>query len=121
MAILAEMTPLALAAHHIVLDEDEVAFLETLAARELAARLGHETDVLVAHDGGLVVRRVLVELDVGAADAADLHLQQCGILRNIGHRVFANFGFARADPHGRKDFFHHCKNLRSRPRKLAAL
>ena len=33
-------------------------------------------DVLVAHDGGLVVRRMRVELDVGAADAGDFHLHQ---------------------------------------------
>ena len=60
----------------VVLDEDEIAFLEALALGELAAGLGDIADVLVAHDGGLVVRRMLVELDVGAADAGDLHLHQ---------------------------------------------
>jgi hypothetical protein len=52
VAVLALVAPLALAAHHVVLDEDEVAFLETLAPGELAARLGDIADVLVAHDHG---------------------------------------------------------------------
>ena len=76
MPVLAGVAPLALAAAHVVLDEHQVAFLEALALGELAAGLGDDADVLVAHDGGLVVRRMLVELDVGAADAADLHLHQ---------------------------------------------
>ena len=76
VAVLPGVAPLALAARHIVLDEDQIAFLEALALGELAAGLGDVADILVAHDGGLVVRRVLVELDVGAADAADLHLHQ---------------------------------------------
>ena len=59
-----------------MLDEDEIAFLEALALGEFAAGLGDSADVLVTHDGGFVVRRVLIELDVGAADAGDLHLHQ---------------------------------------------
>jgi hypothetical protein len=78
-----------------VLDEDQVAFLEALALGELAAGLGDIADVLVAHDGGLVARRVLVELDVGAADAADFHFHQRRIRRNVRHRIFADFGLAR--------------------------
>src|SRR3954468_4052101 len=76
MAVLPGVAPLALAARHVVLDEDEIALLEALARRELAAGFGDIANVLVAHDGGLAVRRVLVELDVGAANAADLHFHQ---------------------------------------------
>ena len=96
----------------VVLDEDEVAFLEALARGELAARLGDDADVLVAHDGGLVVRRVLVELDVGAADAADLHLHQRAVGRDVRHRVFADLGLARAGPDGRQHFLCHVSSLR---------
>ena len=107
VAILAGVAPLALAAHHVVLDEDEVALLEALAVGELAAGLGDKADVLVAHDGGLVVRRMRVELDVGAADAGDLHLQQRAVRRNVRHRVFADFGLARCDADRRQHFFSH--------------
>ena len=48
-------------------------------------------DVLVAHDGGLVVRRMRVELDVGAADAGDLHLHQRAVRRDIRHRDIRGF------------------------------
>src|SRR5580704_4582948 len=70
MPVLSGMTPFALAARHVVLDENQIAFLEALALGELAAGLGDVADILVAHDGGLVARRMLVELDVGAANAA---------------------------------------------------
>ena len=112
VAVLAGVAPLALAAHHVVLDEDEIAFLEALAPGELAAGLGDVADVLVAHDGGLVVRRVLVELDVGAADAADLHLHQRGVRRDVRHRIFADLGLARSGPHRRQHFLCHCSYLR---------
>ena len=105
--VLPGVAPLALAAADIVLDEHEVAFLEALALGELAAGLGDVADVLVAHDGGLVVRRVLVELDVGAADAGDLHLHQRGVRRHVRHRIFADLGLARAGSHGRQHFFCH--------------
>ena len=105
VAVLAEMAPLALAAGDIVLDEDEIAFLEALAAGELAAGLGDGADVLVAHDHRRRRRRMLVELDVGAADAGDLDLHQRGILRNVRHRIFADLGRARRHPDGGKDLF----------------
>src|SRR5213075_1360076 len=44
MAVLPLVAPLALAAHHVVLDEDQVALLETLAPRELGPRLGDDAD-----------------------------------------------------------------------------
>jgi len=91
-----------------VLHEHQVAFLETLAGGEFAAGLGDHADILVTHDDVLFGRRMLVELDVGAADAADLHLQQRGIRRDVRHRVFANFGPARPDPHRRQHFLCHC-------------
>src|SRR5216684_2428361 len=71
VSVLAEMAPFAFAAHDVVLDKDQVALLEALAARELAAGLGNHPDVLVPHDGGLVVRGVRIELDVGAEYAGD--------------------------------------------------
>ena len=50
MPVLAEMAPFAFAACDIMLDEDEIAFLEALALREFAARLGDRADILVPHD-----------------------------------------------------------------------
>src|SRR5262245_65737290 len=55
MPVLAEMAPLALAAHDVVLDKDEVPLLEALAAGGLATRLAGEVDIPVLHDGGLLV------------------------------------------------------------------
>jgi hypothetical protein len=107
MAILADGAPLALAAHHVMLDEDEIAFPEALAARELAPGLGDVADVLVPHDHGGGGGRRLVQLHVRAADAADLHLQQRRILRDVGHRVLAELGLARRRPHRRQYFFHY--------------
>ena len=100
VAVLPGMAPLALAARDVVLDEDQIAFLEALALGELAAGLGDIADILVAHDDGRCAGRVLVKLDVGAADAADLHFHQRRIRRNVRHRVFADFGLARPRPHG---------------------
>jgi len=89
-----------------VLDEHEVAFLEALAAGELAARPGDGADVLVAHDHGSVRRRRLVQLDVGSADPGDLHLHQGAVLRDVRHGKIADLGPARAYSHGRQYFFH---------------
>jgi hypothetical protein len=50
MTILAEMAPLTFAAGDVVLDEHEVALLETLAPGEFATSLSDRADVLVAHD-----------------------------------------------------------------------
>src|SRR5580698_2989388 len=107
MAVLAGMAPLAFAARHVVFDKDEISLFESFAKREFAAGLGDSADVLVAHDGGLIVRRMLVELDVGAADAADLHLHQRRVLRDIRHGIFADFGLARPGAHRRQYFFSH--------------
>src|ERR1044071_1478 len=46
VAILAGVTPLALAARYVVLDEDKITFLEALALGELAAGFGDDADVL---------------------------------------------------------------------------
>ncbi len=83
-----------------MLNEDKIAFLETFALGEFAAGLRDIADILMAHDGGLIARRVLIKLDVGAADAADLHFHQRRIRRNIRHRIFADFGLARPRPYG---------------------
>src|SRR5262249_7541649 len=111
MPILPGMAPLAFAAAHIVLDEDEIAFLESLAAGEFAAGLGDSADIFVPHDHRGVRRRMLVELDVGAADAADFHFHQRGVLRNVRHGKFAQFGPAGADPHRRYYLLRHGRFL----------
>src|SRR3954469_19904048 len=74
MPVLPLMAPLALAAHHVVLDEDEVAFLEALAPNELRAGLRNHADVFVAHDHRRARGRRLIELHVGAANSGNLHL-----------------------------------------------
>src|SRR6185436_16797053 len=89
------------------LDEHEVAFLETLAAHELAPGLGDDADVLVAHDHRRLGRRRGVELDVGAADPGHLHLHQRRILGDVGHREFADLGLACRRADGGQDFFAH--------------
>src|SRR5579871_4029186 len=76
VTILTQMAPLALAATDVVLDENQVTFLEAFATSELAPRFGDVADILVAHDHGARRRRRLVELHVGAANAGDLHAQQ---------------------------------------------
>src|ERR1700676_2310620 len=48
--ILAEMTPLALEAWDVVLDEDQIAFLDAFAFGELSARFGDVADVFMTHD-----------------------------------------------------------------------
>ncbi len=106
VAILAQMAPLAPAAHDVVLDEHQIAFLEALAPGELAARLGDGADVLVAHDHRCIGRRRLVQLDVGPADPGDLHLHERAVLRDIRHGKFADFGPARSNSHRRLHFFH---------------
>jgi hypothetical protein len=108
VAILAEVTPLAFAAHHVVLNEHEVAFLEALAPGELTARLRDDADVFVPHNYRGIRWRMFVELDVGPTDAGDLHFHERSVRRNIGHRIFAKFGLARTCSHCRNDAFHRC-------------
>src|SRR5216117_624394 len=106
VAVLAEVAPLALAAHDVVLDEDEVAFLDAFAPGELAARLGDRADVLVAHDHGGIGRRRLVQLHVRPADSGDLHLHERAVLRDIRHGKFADLGSPRARSYSCQNFFH---------------
>src|SRR5712671_7018695 len=106
VAVLAEVAPLALAAHDVVLDEHQVAFLEALAARELAPRLGDDADVLVAHDHRGAGGRGLVQLDVGAADAGHLHLHEGAVLGNIRHGEFPDLRLGGTYPYCCKYFFH---------------
>src|SRR5262245_54109150 len=107
VAVLPGVAPLALATHYIVFDEDQVAFLEALAAHEFPTRLGNDADVLVPHDHRGLRRRAGVELHVGAADARDLHLHQRRVFRNLRHWELADLGLARRRAHGRQDFFAH--------------
>src|SRR5712691_6567325 len=95
--VLSGVAPLAFAAAYIMFDEDEIAFLEALAAGEFTAGFGDGADIFMAHDHGRSRRWMLVELDVGAADATDFHFHQCGVLRDVRHRKFAQFGPAGSD------------------------
>ena len=106
MAILARVAMLALAAHDIVLHEDQVAFLEALAAGEFLAALGDVADVLVAHDAGGGHRGMCVELHIRAADARDFHLHEGGVVRDVGHGEFADFGLAGGRADGCEDFLY---------------
>ena len=106
MPILAQMTPLAAAAHDVVLHEYQVAFPEAFACGELATRFGDVTDILVPHDHRSFRRRCLIHLDVGSTNAADFHLQQCTILRNIWHGEIANLSLTRTHSNGRQYSFH---------------
>src|SRR3954454_23297717 len=83
MPVLPLMAPLAFAAHHVVLDEDEVAFLEALPPNEFRAGLCNHADVFVTHDHGRRRWRRLVELHVGAANSGDLHLHERAVRRNL--------------------------------------
>ena len=106
-AILALVAPLALEARHVVLDEHEIAFLDLLAFLELLAGLGNVADVLVPHDDRFGDRRLCVELDVGAADAGDLHLQQRRVGRDVRHRVLAKIRVVRAQANCCDNGFSH--------------
>ena len=96
-----------------MLDENPVAFRNALARQELASGLVDNADILVTHDDVVRNRRLGVELDIGAADAGDLHLQQRAVFGDIGHRIFAELDPARAGPDGRLHFFHHGKRLQN--------
>ena len=111
MPILSGMAPLAFAARDIVLDKNEIAFLKTLAASEFAAGFGNGADIFMAHDHRRIGRRMLVKLHVGAADAADFHFHQSGILRNVRHGEFAQLGPAGSDTHRGKHLFHDLASL----------
>jgi hypothetical protein len=90
-----------------MLDENEIAFLETLAAGELFAGLGDIADILVAHDRGLVIWRMRVKLDVSAADAGHFNLEQGGVVRDVRHGKFPDLGLARTGTHCRQYFLCH--------------
>src|SRR5882672_2862047 len=107
VAVLAGVAPLALAAHDVVLDEDQVAFLEAFPAGEFTPGLGDDADVLVAHDHRRRRGRRLVELDVGAADAGDLHLHERAVRRDLRHRKFADLGLAGPRAYRGEYFLHN--------------
>src|SRR5881296_2289116 len=79
VTILTPMAPFAFAAHHIVLDKDEVAFLKTLAPRELSPCPFDDTDVFVSHDDRGFRWRLFVKLHIRAADPRNFHLHQRAI------------------------------------------
>src|SRR5882724_2780591 len=73
VTILTQVTPLALAARNVVLQEYQVALFESLALGELAAGLRNVPDVLVAHDHRGARRGFSVHPHIGSADSGDLH------------------------------------------------
>src|SRR5579864_9377041 len=75
VTVLAPMTPLALAARDVVLQEYQVPLLESLAFGERAAGPGDVPDVLMAHDHRSARRRFPVQPHIGSADPGDLHFQ----------------------------------------------
>src|SRR5882762_5788159 len=97
VTVLSQMAPLTFAAHHVVLDEHQVPFLEALAPGELATRLGDVANVLVTHNHGSVLRRwCCVQLNISPANAGDLHLHQGAVLQDLRHWEFADLGFTRS-------------------------
>src|SRR5207253_10918227 len=102
------MAPLALPAHDVVLHENQVAFSETLASGELAARLGDVTDILVTHDHRGFGRWLLIHLDIRSTNTAHLHLQQSAILRDIRHGKLANLRLTRTHSYRRQHSFQRC-------------
>jgi len=58
----------------------------------------------VSHDDRIIDGRIRIKLDIRATDACDLHFNQCTVIRNLGHRVLAEFGFVRAGSYRRSDF-----------------
>src|SRR5437016_13145947 len=96
VTILTHVTPVAFAAHDIVLEKDEVALFEPLTARELVSRLCDGAAVFMAHDDGGFGGRFLVELHIGAADAGSFHLYQHAVFRDVRQRKLANLVLDRA-------------------------
>ena len=83
MPVLADAAPFAVVTTDVVLDEDAVAFGHAVQLLELASRGGDGADVLVAHDHRIVEGRLGVHLDVRAADAGDLDLEQGGVVGQL--------------------------------------
>ena len=87
MPVFTLMAPLALHAGHVVLDEYQVALLNTLTLLEQLAGLCDVPDVLVAHDDMLVLLGLLVHFHVRATNTRDHDFHQRGILGHVRHRV----------------------------------
>src|SRR5262249_42081131 len=107
VAILSEVAPLAFAAGDVMLDKDQIAFLEALAAGEFAPRFRDHSDFLVAHDHRLFGRRRFVKFTIVSADSGDLHLHQRGVPRDTRHRIFADLGLAWTHANRRHYAFRH--------------
>ena len=84
-----------------------IAFPETFPALKFAACFRDDADVFVAHDDGGLGRRVEIELYVGAADAAHFDLQEGGVIGDVWHGIFADFGRAGRGADSGKNFFGH--------------
>src|SRR5258705_9466724 len=104
MPVFTHVVPLAVAAWQVVLEEDEVAFLEPFQPLEVAADLRKGADVLVAHDERRAAQRQLVLADVGAADARDFHLEEGGVRGDVGEGEFAQLGRRWTDLEGSQSF-----------------
>src|SRR5579863_9047157 len=100
VAVLAQVAPFALAAHDVVLHENQIAFLEAFAPGELTTHFSDVTDIFVAHDHGSFGRRRCIHLHVSSTNPADFHPEQSAILRNFRHGEVADLRHARTDSYG---------------------
>src|SRR5262249_30686320 len=107
VAILSEVAPLAFAAGDVMLDKDQIAFLEALAAGEFAPPLRDHSDVLVAHDHPALGRRRLVKFYIASADSRALPLLLHGVVRDTRHGIFADLGLAGPHATRRHYAFRH--------------
>src|SRR5437762_11717441 len=80
-----------------MLEEDEVAFLESLEPLEVASGLRKIADVLVPHDERRAAQRQLVLTDVRATHARNLHFQQRSGGWNVRQGEFAKLGGRGSD------------------------
>src|ERR1700680_5044023 len=102
------MAPLALAAHDVVLHENQIAFLEAFAPGELAAHFSDVTDIFVPHDHGGLGGRMCIPFDVRSTNPTSYHPKQSAILRNFRHGKIAKLRHARTGPYGCEYFFQRC-------------
>src|SRR5437867_1823760 len=69
VAVFPPMAPLAIPAGEVMLEKDEITFLEPFASRELAAHARQVAHVFVTHDQRAAAQRQAILADVGAANA----------------------------------------------------
>jgi hypothetical protein len=94
-----------MAARQVVLQEDEVAFLQAFVRRERLSHPGETTDVLVPHHQRAIAQRQSVLRHVGPAHARHFHFHQGGIVGKRRQIQLAQLCGRGADLHGGQQFF----------------